>query len=40
MAVARMSRSDALLLAAYLVAMAEPFTEEKFADVLREVHDT
>lgn len=32
-----MPYDDALLLAAYLVAMAEPFASVKFEDVLREV---
>ena len=32
--------SDALLLAAWLVAVAEPFTEIKFADLLSEVKST
>ena len=39
MRAARMSRADALLLAAYLVAMAEPFSGEKFADVLHAVEN-
>lgn len=33
----RMTPDDALLLAAYLVAMAEPFAAETFADVRRAV---
>lgn len=31
---------DALLLAAYLVVLAEPFASEKFADVLKDVKNS
>lgn len=34
-----LSPDDALLLAAWLVAMAEPFSNTLFADVLKDVKD-
>lgn len=37
---ARISADDALLLAAWLVAMAEPYASHKFADVLTAVQNT
>ena len=40
MRAARMSKEDALLLAAWLVAMATPNPEKDFAPILVEVLDT
>lgn len=37
--VCMLSPDDALLLAAYLVAMAEPMTQTKFSDVLQAVQN-